>query len=100
MGASWTIRVYENQRLAYSADLTGAAEVGRQSTAEESLYSHRLVGGLCRVVVAGLEEDSVSRKHVLLEPLAEGGFRVTNRSRSQRILLPDNSRLQPGDSRS
>src|SRR5207245_1562584 len=41
------------------------------------------------------DEKSVSRQHALLEPLAEGGFRLTNLSAERSIGLPDGNELKP-----
>jgi adenylate cyclase len=92
---SWQIRVYEKQNLVYSADLTGPAELGRQSAAEEALYSQRPVSDRRRVVIASKDEKSISRQHALLEPQADGSFRLTNLSAERPIGLPDGNDLKP-----
>jgi hypothetical protein len=35
--------IYDDQQLVWTTDLAEPAELGRQSAAEESLYSHRQV---------------------------------------------------------
>jgi hypothetical protein len=80
MTDSWLIRIYEQKKLVYTADLTGPVELGRQSSAEELLYSQHLVLGRRRLVIGSKDERSVSRQQALLEPIAEGGFRLTNLS--------------------
>ena len=95
MSALWQIRVYERQRLVYTADLSGPAELGRQSAAEEAPYSHHPISGRWRVVIASKDEKSVSRQHALLEPLAEGGFRLTNLSNEQPVGLMGGNDLRP-----
>jgi adenylate cyclase len=96
MSDPWQIRLYEQQKLVYTADLTGPAELGRQETSEEAIYSHHPVE---RVVIAHKDEKYVSRKHALLEPLAGGGFRLTNLSKELSIGLPDGKELKGEGSR-
>jgi adenylate cyclase len=95
MSEPWQLRIYERQHLVHTADLTGPAELGRQSSADEALYSrHRLPAGQ-RVVIAPKDEKSVSRRQVLVEPLGEAGFRLTNLSDERTIGLPDGTDLGP-----
>ncbi len=91
MSDSWQLRLYEDRKLLYTAELTGPAELGRQSAPDEALYSHRhaLVGR--RVVIALKDEKSIPRRCVLIEPLAEGGFRLTNLSAERPVGLPDDA---------
>jgi adenylate cyclase len=89
MNEWWQLRVYDRQELVYVADLSGAAELGRQSTPEEPLFSRQILAGRWRVVIADNEEKSISRKHVVIEPLTEGGFRITNQSSTQPMQLGD-----------
>jgi adenylate cyclase len=95
MSDRWQIRVYEQQKLVCTADLTGPAELGRQSAPDEALYSQHVSAGRQRVVIAHKDEKTVSRQHALLEPLAEGGFRLTNLSAERPIGLPDGKNLNP-----
>lgn len=95
MSDPWQIRIYEQQKLVCTADLSGPAALGRQSAAAEALYSHHLLSGRRHVVIAPKDEKSVSRQHALLEPLAEGGFRLTNLSAERSIGLPNGKDLKP-----
>src|SRR5690242_10474640 len=99
MAEPWQIRVYEKQQLVYSGDLDGPTELGRQGEGTERIFSRRLEGGRCRLVIAGRDEDSVSRKHALLEPLARGRLRVTNLSAKVPIRLQDGDDVRPGQAR-
>lgn len=95
MNDAWQIRVFEDHDLVYTVELTGPAELGRQSSPAEKLYGHLLGAGRQRVVIAGIEERSVSRQHALLEPITAGGFRLTNLSAERPITLPDGADLAP-----
>ena len=95
MNESWQIRIYEQQKLVCTIEVAGPAELGRQRSEDESLYSHHFIAGRRRIVIAPKDEKTVSRQHALLEPLAEGGFRLTNLSAERTIGLEDGSSLTP-----
>lgn len=98
MNTSWELRVYESKNLAFAEVFSGRVELGRQSKGEGAPYAKSQTGDLCRVVIAKVEEDNVSRKHLLIEPLTEGLFRVSNLSRQQVVRFVDNRQLTPGAS--
>lgn len=98
MSTPWELRVYENQNLVYADVFGDRVELGRQSKGEEAPYSKSQQGGLCRVVIAKIEEDTISRKHLLIEPLAEGRCRFSNLSKQQMVRFGDNRQLGPGAS--
>src|SRR5262249_42730852 len=85
----WRIRVYEHQRLAYTGESPGPVELGRQSEGEGRPYLGTPEDGCWRVVLARLDEDAVSRKHVRAEPLPDGRVRLTNQSKKLPIRFPD-----------
>ena len=91
MSDSWQLRLYEDRKLLYTAELTGPAELGRQSAPDEALYSQRPAPVGRRVVIALKDEKSIPRRCVLIEPLAEGGFRLTNLSAQRPLGLPDDA---------
>jgi adenylate cyclase len=94
MAGALQVRVLDRQREVYAGDFTGAVELGRQSDSREGLYTDRpLPGGGWRVIIAPLDEDTISRQHAHLDPLAEGRVRLTNRSGKVPIGLSDGSEL-------
>jgi adenylate cyclase len=93
MGASWQLLLYQDKELVHTAVLAGAVELGREKGPDETLYSQRPLSGGQRLVIAHKEEKSVSRQHALIEPLPEGGFRLTNLSDERPIGLPDGTEL-------
>ena len=97
MADPWHIRVYEKQQLVFSADFDGAVELGRQGEGTERLFAKKYDerDGRWRLVIAGRDEDSVSRKHALLEPLPGGRARLTNLSAKVPIRLPDGGDVKP-----
>src|SRR5262245_20023464 len=94
MAQTWQMRVYENQQMIHAEEFSGAVEVGRQNAPDELLNSTPLPDGRRRLVVARIDEHTVSRRHVLLEPHDEE-LRITNLSAAQPVGLPDGKKLQP-----
>src|SRR5712692_713673 len=83
MSAAYQIRVYENQQLLHTFECEGVVELGRQAEGENGPFRQKREAGRTRAVIAHLNEPSLSRKHVLIEPVAEDRFRVTNLSSTQ-----------------
>lgn len=98
MKTVWEIRVYEDGKPAYAAELAGPTELGRQAANEERLYSTQNQSGNTRLVVTA--EKSVSRQQALVVPLAGGGCQITNVSHNRSIqLLDTNGTIGPGAQR-
>lgn len=98
MNQRWEIRIYEDGKLAHTAEIMGPTELGRQAAADEAIYSTTFVSGLQRLVVTA--EKSVSRQQALLEPLEGGRCQITNVSNNRSInLLDTNGTLGPGAKR-
>jgi adenylate cyclase len=94
------IRVFDNQQLVFSADVNGRVEFGRQKDPQDTPNSSRVSEpGLCRVVIAHQREDSVSRRHALLEPLDESTALLTNASNTQMIVVAGEPPLRPQEAR-
>lgn len=91
------IQVVDRGQILYSGVLEGPFELGRQSQPKEPVYSRSKVpnSDRQRLVVAGLDADTVSRRHVLIEPLLANRARVTNVSNRASVVLPDGVELQP-----
>ena len=95
MNYRWQMRVSDNDRV-YVADLTGSAEVGRQQNKDELQPAHKRSGDGWRVVIAPLEDITISRKHLEIKPEADGKFLLCNKSANQIVGLPNNQELPPG----
>jgi adenylate cyclase len=77
-------------------------ELGRQIKSTEVLYATQpTTEGTDRLVIARLNEDSISKRHARLEPLADGRVRVTNLSAVQpiRFEVPAGLQLLPQERR-
>ncbi len=92
------IEVYENQQLVHSVKCPGLVELGRQAEGEEGPYTTRQEETHWRVVVARLDEQVVSRRHLAAESLTPGQARITNLRRMP-IRFLDGSQLEVGASR-
>src|SRR3954453_17316204 len=88
--------MYENQQLGPSGDCSGPVELGRQNTGEPEPYYHRTGPRGWRVVIAGLEEDTISRRHALLEPLSDNALRLNNLNGKQAVRVADGRGGRPG----
>ncbi len=97
MNDRWQLRVYDSGHL-YVADLSGSAEVGRQQTKDEVQPSHTRTGRGWRVTIAPMEDVTISRQHLEVEPLSDGRFLLSNRSAKLLVGLPNNQDLDPGAS--
>jgi adenylate cyclase len=81
MPGTLRIEVLENERSLYVHSFTGIVELGRQSDGHEELFTQRqVIPGYWRAVIARLDEDTLSRKHLKLEPSGDNLVRVTNLS--------------------
>ncbi|MBI3462249.1 MAG: hypothetical protein HY000_04195 [Planctomycetes bacterium] len=93
------IRVYEEQQLVLLEVVDGPVELGRQRAEEHEPYSIRHQDDGWRVVIARLEEESVSRQHARVELLEPDQIQVTNLSATRSISFQDGVRLGPGEKR-
>jgi adenylate cyclase len=80
MSVAWQLRVYEQQRLVHTTEGVGPVELGRQMPGEPGPFSEVRDSLGRRLVIARLDEDTVSRKHVRIEPLPDGRVRLANLS--------------------
>ena len=96
MAGSLQILVFDKQQKVYSDLFSGPIELGRQRDGREVLYSNRPDGDRARLVIARLDEDTVSREHALIEPLTGGRIRLTNRSAKVSIRFADGGELKAG----
>src|SRR5947209_19496912 len=69
MPGSLQVVVYDRQQEMCHDVFTEALEIGRQRDSGEVLYSSRRAGQRARLVIARLDEDTISRDHALVESL-------------------------------
>ena len=98
VGPTFKIQVFRKHQLAYAGELAGAVEMGRQQMADEPLFVEQLATGGRRIAIARLEESTVSRSHLRLEPLSNDHFRATNLSTRNAIVCEDGPTLAPSKS--
>ena len=98
MPGSLQILVYDRQQKVYGDVFAGSVELGRQRDGREVLYSSHRDGERARLVIARLDEDTVSREHALIDLLPGGRIRLTNRSAKVSIRLSDGGELKAGTS--
>ena len=67
--------------------------MGRQDRGEEGPYTLLPKAGQSRLILAKFDEDKISRKHVLVEPLAGGYLKLTNLSKTLSVPIQNGSDL-------
>src|SRR4051812_30217287 len=88
MAGPLQVRVLDREQTVFSQDFTGAVELGRQTDGAEQIYTAKqLATGRWRAVIARLDEDTLSRRHALIEPVGPGRVRLTNLSAKVPIRL-------------
>jgi adenylate cyclase len=91
------LRIYERHQLVYWGEFEGAVELGRQSGTDSPPYAeHQLGASARRVVVAGALEDTISRKHVRIEPASSGRVRLRNLREKLPVRVAERAELAPG----
>jgi adenylate cyclase len=100
MPGSFQVCVFEGSHVVFQEEFTTDVELGRQNDAREELYSCRpLPDGRWRAVIARLDEQSLSRRHALLESLDDGRIRLSNTSAKVPIRVPDGTELPAASTR-
>lgn len=95
---SVTVTVFSARSRVFSTSLTDALEFGRQQSGEPAAYV-RVQGADCdRVIIANLEEVTVSRRHLRIARMAGDKVQVQNRSDKNTIPLTAGRVLNPGES--
>jgi adenylate cyclase len=74
------LRVLTDQCLMFEGEINGAVVLGRQEAETDPLYTPASAPNqpALRLNIAGIREQSISRKCLQIEPLAPGRVRVTN----------------------
>jgi adenylate cyclase len=100
MAGTLRVEVLDGERSVYEHSFSGTVELGRQSDGHEEIYSQRqVVPGYWRAVIARLDEDTLSRKHLKFEPAGDGLVRVTNLSTKVPVRTGDGTELPAAASR-
>ncbi len=89
MSTRLELRVYENEKLVYTHELTEAVELGRQQKTDERPFHVTAESGRSRLVLAPHTVQTISRQHVLVEPIAGGKVRIKNLSETRDLHVPD-----------
>ncbi len=91
------LRIFdEQQRQLFIQDFGKPVELGRQAQNEPGPFHQRVDASLTRIVVAPYNEDTISRKHLLLEPLPGDRCRLRNLSAQVPIRIANGTLVAPG----
>jgi hypothetical protein len=97
--AEFQLRVIDEGKTVLDRIFSKRVEIGRQDRGEPAPYNCEFSNDRWRLVIAPLKEDTVSRHHLVLEPLENGKFRVENVSKNIPIQLNTGELVKPGESR-
>jgi hypothetical protein len=88
------VRIYSRGSLVHTATLSGPLELGRQRQGEDPPFALTPGQFEPRLVIAPLDETTISRRHIRLIPEEDNLVRVVNLSRVNPILFSDGRRLE------
>ena len=94
-----SLHIYHQQQPVYSTRFSGPVEIGRQQADEPACYNRVTIDGGVRIVVANQAEATFSRRHVRLEPQANGMVVVRNLSAAVPIATDSAGVVGPQDQR-
>ncbi|MBC8351613.1 MAG: adenylate/guanylate cyclase domain-containing protein [Planctomycetes bacterium] len=94
-----SLHIYHQQKPVYSTRFDVPVELGRQQADEPPCYNRVATQDGVRVVVANQAEVTFSRRHVLLEPKADGTVVVRNLSAAVPIATDSAGVVGPQDQR-
>src|SRR5262245_9411640 len=92
------IRVFEQNRQVFAGEFDGVVELGRQTDSTEPVHTRRPLLDRGRVVIARLDEQAVSRRHLEVERLPGGRVRLTNLSGLIALTLRNGVEMGPNAS--
>jgi adenylate cyclase len=98
VSAKLRLEIYRQDRLVHADEISRPVELGRQQTPREPLFHSQPGENADRLVVAPLEERTVSRRHLLVEPLSFDRLRITNLTAKGTVQLDDVT-MEPGSIR-
>ena len=91
--------VYHGERQVFDMPFHGPLVIGRQQLGEAGPYCRIQTDEGTRVIVASLEESSLSRQHVRMEPCENGDVRVVNLSKAVPIATDVEGVIEPNQHR-
>jgi adenylate cyclase len=97
--SEFQLRVIDEGKTVLDRVFSKRVEIGRQDRGEPAPYSCEFQNDRWRLVIAPLKEDTVSRHHLVFEPLENGRFRVENVSKNIPIQLNTGELVKPGEVR-
>lgn len=87
------LRIYQRGKLVHTDLLGGPLELGRQRPDESAPFAATQGKHGDRLVIAPLEETTISRRHIYLAPEGDNDVLVTNLSQINPILFSNGGRL-------
>ncbi len=89
------IRVFEQNSQVFAGEFDGVVELGRQIDPTEPVHTGRSQVDRCRLVIARLDEQTVSRRHLEVKELPSGLVRLKNLSSVNALTMRNGGELSP-----
>ncbi|MSR79508.1 MAG: adenylate/guanylate cyclase domain-containing protein [Gemmataceae bacterium] len=89
------IKIFEDKELVKSLDVSLPVILGRQDSVEAGLYTLQRNQVPPKITIANLNETTVGRSHLLLEPLLNGLVAITNINPNRAVQILDKATLAP-----
>ncbi len=89
------IKIYEEKELVKSLDVHLPVVLGRQDSVEAGLYTIQGNQVPPKINIGSINETTVGRRHLLLEPLANGLVAITNIHSNRAVQILDKANLAP-----
>ncbi len=89
------IKIYEDNELIKSLDVRLPVVLGRQDSPDGGLYTILRNQVPAKITIANINETTVGRSHLLLEPLMNGLIAITNINSNRAVQILDKANLAP-----
>ena len=91
------IKIYDRQQLVFTTKFHGCLEIGRRQSGEPRPFTYSNSEIPNRIIIADLEDNTVSRRQAKFEQLDDGRLNITNLSSAMAIGLSDGGSIGLGE---
>lgn len=91
------LEIYHQGVLVHTAELAQAVDLGRQEGVQEPLFVTQSGPAGDRIAFAPIEKNTISRRHVRVEPLGETRLRIVNLNSRRELELVDGTIAPDGN---
>ncbi|HEX7376992.1 MAG TPA: adenylate/guanylate cyclase domain-containing protein [Pirellulales bacterium] len=83
------LEIFHQGELIHAAELARPVDLGRQENAQERLFASQPGLSGDRIAFAPIEQNTISRRHVRIEPLSDARARIINLNSKRALELAD-----------